>query len=64
MCGLKSEELRNINIEVSNGKIELSIEDFEYIIDAALANADEFFIMLWDKLDEIKELNDKIVAVS
>ena len=50
---------RNITIYLSPFNVELTIDDFEYLIDAALAHQDQFFINLLVKFDEIKTLQEK-----
>lgn len=49
---------RNITIYLSPFNVELSIDDFEYLVDAALAHQDQFFINLLVKFDEIKTLQE------
>lgn len=50
---------RHIQVYLSHFEVGLSIDDFEYLIDAALAHHDQFFIDLLVKFDEIKELQER-----
>ncbi len=52
-------KLRDIAIDIYPLSVELSISDFEFLIEAALSHEDEFFIHLLDKLEEIKLKHDK-----
>lgn len=53
------EELRNIAVDVYPLSVELSIDDFEYLIEAALAHEDQFFENLWVSLAKVKVRQDE-----
>ena len=52
-------EVRNIAVDVTPFFVEMTIEDFEYLIDAALAHEDTFFENLYYKLAECRKKQDE-----
>lgn len=52
-------EQRNIAVDVYPLTVELSVEDFLYLIEAALDHQDDFFISLGESLDEIRKRQDE-----
>lgn len=56
------EDLRNIGVDVFPFYVELSHDDFEYIIEAALAHEDIFFERLWMSFADAKERQDEKAA--
>ena len=54
-----NKQYHNVTIYLTHFEVELSITDFEYLIDAALAHHDQFFIDLLVKFDEIKTLQER-----
>lgn len=52
---MKEYELRNLLIDIYPASVEMPHDDFEYLIEAALNHNDDFFVVLLEKYDEVKE---------
>ena len=55
---------KEITFNIFPFTIEMPIDDFQYMLDKALDHQDEFFILLIDKFNEIKEVENGKTAKS